>query len=141
MFRSDICWSRMPSIRTQRRSRHEVAAARSTRMARVCDFGCQSADQAAHSGSNALGSSPGMTTCSARRPCLRAFRRDFALPALDLGPVEWLALARLALILRSDEVGMGAAPRSVAVSKQKCSLISSKLDRLEFCGSAICRVG
>src|ERR1700735_2954635 len=110
MLRWDICWSRVPSIRTQRRSLQDVAAARSTKMARVCDFGCQSADHAAHSASKALGSSPGMTTCSARRPCLRAFRRDFALPALDLGPVEWLALARLAVTLRSDEVDIGEAP-------------------------------
>jgi hypothetical protein len=32
------------------------------------------------------------------------------LPALDRGPVEWLALDRLALILRSDEAGIGATP-------------------------------
>jgi hypothetical protein len=32
------------------------------------------------------------------------------LPALDLGPVEWLALARLAVTLRSDEVDIVVAP-------------------------------
>src|SRR5882724_4663067 len=52
--------------------------------------------------SNSAGSSPGMTTVPAHRPCLRPFRRTAARPSGVLGPVECCAFRRFASIFDSD---------------------------------------
>src|SRR5260221_13749462 len=50
----------------------------------------------------------------AQRPCFKALQRDFALPSGVLGPVDPLALERLAVIFRSESgLGSDGSPGSI----------------------------
>src|SRR6266481_1067063 len=92
-------------MRRRRRWIHSVEIKVSTSESWLGSAGRKWRRNAAVRASSSAGSSPGMMWDQASMPDLRALRDEAALPSGDVGPVDFWALRRLALIWAW--VGMG----------------------------------
>src|SRR6266404_786882 len=85
-------------MRRSRRCVHSVEMRVSTRAIWLGSAGWKWRRYAAVRASSSAGSSPGMMWDHASMPDLRALREEAALPSGEVGPVDFWALRRLALI-------------------------------------------
>src|SRR5580700_10123086 len=84
------------SMRRRRRRRHSLSMRTSTRQRSAESAGLKRSRYSAARSSRASADSSKMIWDSANMPCLRALKRDLALPSVVRGPVEFWELARLA---------------------------------------------